>query len=131
MPKGSTLTDFARELASQVDKAPACAGGREHGRHGGAGLAALTGPERTAIISSWKGPHEMPPPIKLLRGTHPERLLTRQFIQASLPFMRWQMGVEGQGGGEALRRTVGGAHGGTAAGADRCRAALGRPGQNP
>jgi hypothetical protein len=36
----------------------------------------------------------MPPPLKLLRGTHPERILSKVFIQRSLPFMRWQMGVE-------------------------------------
>ena len=96
MPKGSTLTDFARELASQVDKKrPHALVGVSMGGMVAQELAVLTGPERTVIISSWKGPHEMPPPIKLLRGTHPERLLTRQFIQASLPFMRWQMGVEG------------------------------------
>jgi hypothetical protein len=46
------------------------------------------------LISSWKGPQEMPAHLKLLRGTHPERLLSKIFMQGSLPVIRWQMGVE-------------------------------------
>ncbi len=95
MPKGSTLADFASALAARVDK------GRAHALVGvsmgglvAQELAALTGPQRVVIISSWKGPHEMPAPIKVLRGTHPEKLLSRAFIQRTKPFLRWQMGAD-------------------------------------
>jgi hypothetical protein len=57
-------------------------------------LAAITDPRHVVIISSWKGPQEMPQHLKLLRGTHPERVLSRTFLQRAMPLFRWQMGVE-------------------------------------
>lgn len=95
MPEGSGLRDYAEALAAQVDvTVPHALIGVSMGGMVAEELAQLTKPERTIIISSWKGPQEMPPPIRLLRGTHPERLLTPTFVRTSLPLMRWQMGVE-------------------------------------
>lgn len=95
MPVGSSLADFARALAPQVDAAtPHALVGVSMGGMVAQELAALTGPERVVIISSWKGPEEMPAAIKMLRGTHPERVLTAAFMRRTIPFVRWQMGVE-------------------------------------
>lgn len=95
MPDGSHLRDYAAVLVGQVDvDHPHVLVGVSMGGMVVQEMAALTRPVRTIIISSWKGPQEMPPPLKLLRGTHPERILSKVFIQRSLPFMRWQMGVE-------------------------------------
>jgi pimeloyl-ACP methyl ester carboxylesterase len=95
MPEGSSLADFARALADQVDRTrPHALVGVSMGGMVVQEMAALTRPERTVIISSWKGPQEMPPPIRVLLGTHAERLLTPVFMKNTLPLMRWQMGVE-------------------------------------
>lgn len=98
MPEGSLLRDYAAVLAAKVDASgPHVLIGVSMGGMVAQELAMLTKPAGVVIISSWKGPQEMPPPLKLLRGTHPERILSKVFIQRSLPFMRWQMGVESAG----------------------------------
>ncbi|MFN3874559.1 MAG: alpha/beta fold hydrolase [Flavobacteriales bacterium] len=95
MPAGSTLRDYALVLARRVDASrPHALVGVSMGGMVGQEMAALTHPARTIIISSWKGPHEMPMPISLLRRTQPERLITAAFIKRTLPFIRWQMGLE-------------------------------------
>ncbi|MEZ4755656.1 MAG: alpha/beta hydrolase [Flavobacteriales bacterium] len=95
MHEGSDLRDFAEALARRVDTSvPHALVGVSMGGMVAQEMAAITRPWRTIIISSWKGPHEMPPPIRLLRGTHPERLLTPAFLRTSMPLMRWQMGAE-------------------------------------
>lgn len=95
MPEGSTLSDFALALADRVDKDhPHAFVGVSMGGMVAQELAANTRPQQVIIISSWKGPQEMPPPIRVLRGTHAERLLTPAFMKRTLPVMRWQMGVE-------------------------------------
>lgn len=95
MPEGSSLADFAGVLARQVDRMrPHALVGVSMGGMVVQEMAAYTLPERTVIISSWKGPQEMPPPIRVLRGTHAERLMTPAFVKSTLPLMRWQMGVE-------------------------------------
>jgi pimeloyl-ACP methyl ester carboxylesterase len=95
MPEGSSLRDYAARLAERVDAdRPHALIGVSMGGMEVQEMAALTGPARTVIISSWKGPQEMPPPIRVLRGTHAERLLTPAFMKRTLPLMRWQMGVE-------------------------------------
>lgn len=95
MPEGSSLKDYASALADRVDAS------REHGIIGvsmggmvAQELALMTKAQRTVIISSWKGPQEMPMPLRLMRGTHPERLLTPAFMKRLLPVVRWQMGLE-------------------------------------
>lgn len=94
MPAGSTVKDYATVLAPKVDTTrPHVLIGVSMGGMVAQELAALTGPQRVVIISSWKGPHEMPAPIKVLRGTHPEKLLSRAFIQRTKPFLRWQKGA--------------------------------------
>jgi pimeloyl-ACP methyl ester carboxylesterase len=93
--EGTSLRDYAEALAERVmAAAPHALIGVSMGGMVAQEMAALTQPVRTIIISSWKGPQEMPPPVRLLRGTHPERLITAAFLRSSLPLMRWQMGAE-------------------------------------
>lgn len=95
MPVGSSLLDFAKALATKVDTSkPHALIGVSMGGMVAQEMAALTKPERVIIISSWKGPEEMPRAIKVMGGTHPERLLTKSFMEHTIPFVRWQMGVE-------------------------------------
>lgn len=96
MPEGSSLVDFAKKLALEVDSSrPHILIGMSMGGMVVQEMAALTKPKAVAIISSWKGPAEMPLHIRALRGKHPERVLTKAMLQRLLPVIRWQMGVEG------------------------------------
>jgi surfactin synthase thioesterase subunit len=95
MPEGSTLRDYAEVLARRVDTTkPHALIGVSMGGMVAQEIALITKPQRTILISSWKGPHEMPMPIRLLRGTHAEKLLTPAFMKRALPLVRWQMGLE-------------------------------------
>lgn len=95
MPAGSTMTEYAKALAAQVDTTrPHVLIGVSMGGMVAQELAALTKPVKVIIISSWKGPQEMPRQIRLLRGTHPERILTPMILKQTLPIARWQMGIE-------------------------------------
>jgi pimeloyl-ACP methyl ester carboxylesterase len=95
MPEGSSLRDYAEVLARRVDTNQAHAlVGVSMGGMVAQEMALITRPARTIIISSWKGPQEMPMPVKLLRGTHAEKLLTPVFMKHALPMVRWQMGLE-------------------------------------
>lgn len=95
MPENSTLNDYARALASQVDDGtPHTLVGMSMGGMVAQEMASITRSMRTVIVSSWKGPQEMPPPIKLIRNSHPERVLTEEFMERMEPFLRWQMGAE-------------------------------------
>ncbi len=94
MPEGSSLADYARALASQVDAArPHALIGVSMGGMVAQELAPITHPQKVVIVSSWKGPQEMPQPLRLLRGTHPERILTPAVLKPMVPLIRWQMGV--------------------------------------
>lgn len=95
MPVGSGLADYARELALQVDASkPHALIGVSMGGMVAQELAAITHPRKVIIVSSWKGPQEMPRSLRMLRGTHPERILTTTVLKQTLPIARWQMGVE-------------------------------------
>ena len=95
MPAGSTLKDYASKLAKQVDPTrPHALVGVSMGGMVAQELAAITNPVRTIIISSWKGRQEMPMHIRILNGTHPERVLTPAVLKQTMPLARWQMGVE-------------------------------------
>lgn len=95
MPEGSSLNEYAAALAGRVDASRAHALiGVSMGGMVAQEMALLTKPRHTVIISSWKGPQEMPMPLRLMRGTHPERLLTPAFMKRLLPVVRWQMGLE-------------------------------------
>lgn len=92
---GTTIGDLARMFAGHIvgDK-PHALIGVSMGGMVAQELAAITHPQRTIIISSWKGPQEMPWSLRLLRGTHPERILTSLLLKQMLPLVRWEMGVE-------------------------------------
>jgi pimeloyl-ACP methyl ester carboxylesterase len=95
MPAGSALVDYARNLAARVDTTkPHVLIGVSMGGMVAQELASLTHPQKVIIVSSWKGPEEMPRSLRLLRGTHPERILTPAVLKQTLPLARWQMGVE-------------------------------------
>jgi len=95
MPAGSTMKDYAAALALQVDTTrPHVLIGVSMGGMVAQELAALTKPVKVIIISSWKGPEEMPRQIRMLRGTHPERMLTPMILKQTLPLARWQMGID-------------------------------------
>ena len=69
MPEGSSLVDFAKKLALEVDSSrPHILIGMSMGGMVVQEMAALTKPKAVAIISSWKGPAEMPLHIRALRG---------------------------------------------------------------
>lgn len=96
LPRGATLKDYALAQASRVDQArPHVLIGVSMGGMVAQELAAITHPAMVILISSWKGTEEMPWSIRLLRGTHPERMLSRAVITRSLPVVRWEMGVQG------------------------------------
>jgi len=95
MPEGSTLRDYAEVLARRVDATkPHALIGVSMGGMVAQEMASITKRERTIIISSWKGPHEMPMHLRLLRGTHAEKLLTPAFMKRVMPVVRYQMGLE-------------------------------------
>ncbi|MBK9149072.1 MAG: alpha/beta hydrolase [Flavobacteriales bacterium] len=95
MPEGSTLRDYAEVLARRVNATkPHALIGVSMGGMVAQEMAAITKPVRTILISSWKGPHEMPMHLRLLRGTHAEKLLTPAFMKRVMPMVRYQMGLE-------------------------------------
>ena len=94
MPAGTSIGGYAAVLAARVDAT------RKHALVGvsmggmvAQEMAALTAPARVVILSSWKGPQEMPHAVKLLRATHPERMLTSAVVQRARSFLRWQLGA--------------------------------------
>jgi len=97
MAAGSSLRHFAETIAERIDaKRPHVLIGMSMGGMVVQEMAAITKPARVVIISSWKGPHEMPLPIRSLRGTHPERILTKEVLKRLMPMIRWQMGASGK-----------------------------------
>lgn len=97
MAPGSSLRHFAEALAERIDASrPHVLIGMSMGGMVVQEMAAITNPEQVIIISSWKGPQEMPLPIRSLRGTHPERMLTKEVLKRLMPMIRWQMGVSGE-----------------------------------
>lgn len=95
MPAGSTLQDFAEAIAGRIDPGvPHVLVGVSMGGMVAQELAAITHPVLVIIISSWKGPQEMPWSLRLLRGTHPESILSQSILKQALPLVRWEMGVE-------------------------------------
>jgi pimeloyl-ACP methyl ester carboxylesterase len=91
---GATLRDFAAAYAERIGPSPLAIVGMSMGGMIAQELQAMVAPQHLVLLSTWTGPTEMPPPLKLLRGTHPERLLTRRFLDHILPMVRWQMGAE-------------------------------------
>lgn len=95
VPVGTSLSDFAKLLAGRVDASkPHALIGVSMGGMVAQELASITHPIRVIIVSSWKGPHEMPRHLRMLRDTHPERILTPMVLKQALPLVRWRMGVE-------------------------------------
>lgn len=95
MGTGAGLRRFAEVMADRVDiQRPHALVGVSMGGMVAQEMAAITRPLHTIIISSWKGPQEMPLHIRSLRGTRPERLITGAMLRHLMPMVRWQMGVE-------------------------------------
>lgn len=95
MPLGATLADYARKLLPLVDTStPHVLIGVSMGGMVAQEMAAMSAPRAVVIISSWKGPDEMPRPLRMMRGLHPERSLSAALIKHTLPLIHWQMGVE-------------------------------------
>ncbi len=95
MVEGSTIRDYAKNLAAGIAKEePHVVIGMSMGGMIAQELAAITGPVLVIIISSWKGPKEMPVSLKAMRGTHPERVVSKKVIDRILPLLYWQMGAE-------------------------------------
>lgn len=97
MAMGSSLHHFAAALAERIDsRRPHVLIGMSMGGMIAQELALMTRPRGTFLISTWKGPQEMPLPIRSLRGTHPERLVNKALLRRIMPMVRWQMGVQGE-----------------------------------
>lgn len=94
MEMGSSLRHYAEVLAQRIPPgSPHVLVGMSMGGMIAQELAAVTRPVRTVIISSWKGPQEMPLPLRTLRGTHPERTINPVLLRRLGPMIRWTMGV--------------------------------------
>lgn len=97
MATGSSLRHYAEAIAERIDaKRPHVLIGMSMGGMVVQEMASITKPKHVVIISSWKGPQEMPLPIRSLRGTHPERVLTKEVLRRLMPMIRWQMGASGK-----------------------------------
>jgi pimeloyl-ACP methyl ester carboxylesterase len=98
MPRGSSLADYAAALAARVNKRePHVLLGVSMGGMVAQEMAAITGPRKVIIVSSWKGPWEMPPLIRWLRPFRPEMLLTEWIMRRCVPvirLMRAKLGME-------------------------------------
>ena len=91
---GASIPDHSREMSGAVEKGRNVLIGMSMGGMIMQEMAAITRPDLVIIISSWKSADEMPIWIKQLRGTHPERIVSKEFIDRVLPFLYWQMGAE-------------------------------------
>jgi pimeloyl-ACP methyl ester carboxylesterase len=107
MEEDDTIRDQAMALRSSISEdVPHMILGMSMGGMIAQELASITSPHRVVIISSWKGPEEMPAPLKTMRGTHPERVLSEKLIDRILPFLFWQMGAESEDDRELIRSFV-------------------------
>lgn len=97
MAEGASIGDHAQALLPEVrTDAPHVLVGMSMGGMIAQELAQLSRPILTILISSWKGPGEMPVWIRTLQGKHPERVVTQKFIDRILPLLYWQMGAESE-----------------------------------
>jgi pimeloyl-ACP methyl ester carboxylesterase len=104
MPKGSTLADYAHALLPAINaREEHVLIGTSMGGMVAQELSLTTGPWRTIIISSWKGPQERPWLLDLLGRLRAERMVNDFFMKHFVPtvrVMRWKLGMEG---GDATR----------------------------
>jgi len=104
LPEGATIRDQAEELLKAIDPTEKnVLIGVSMGGMIAQEIANMIAVDRVIIISSWKGPEEMPVALKALRGTHPERVLNPKFIDRILPLLYWQMGAEHEDDRELVR----------------------------
>ena len=98
LDRGSTLRDYARVLAKEVNTAePHMLVGISMGGMVAQEMAGITRPVKVIIISSWKGPQEMPRLIRWMRPLRVEVLLTGWMMRRCVPvirFMRAKLGME-------------------------------------
>ena len=95
LPEGATIRDQAEELLQAIDPTEKnVLIGVSMGGMIAQEIANMIAVDRVIIISSWKGPEEMPVALKALRGTHPERVLNPKFIDRianSCDHSRWTL----------------------------------------
>ncbi|MBS1582468.1 MAG: alpha/beta hydrolase [Bacteroidetes bacterium] len=88
-PKGCTLAGIARAMHAQVDTTrPHVLVGVSMGGMVAQELALLTRPERVVLISSWTGPQEWPPFVRLNARLRPLWTINRFSLWATWPFKR-------------------------------------------
>jgi pimeloyl-ACP methyl ester carboxylesterase len=93
MQQAAAIADYAKALAKHIGSDEHVLLGMSMGGMIVQELAALTKPRSVIIISSWKGPHEMPGALKALRGTHPQKVVTPKFLERVKPLLYWQLGA--------------------------------------
>ncbi|MCB0794122.1 MAG: alpha/beta fold hydrolase [Flavobacteriales bacterium] len=97
LSKGDRISDIAARHMEAIDRTtPHAFIGVSMGGMIAQEMAAMAPPTRLILISTWKGPQEMPRHVLALRGTHPERMITPFLMGRVAPLMRmlrWQLGL--------------------------------------
>lgn len=95
MAVGASLQDYARKLAVHVDASqPHALLGVSMGGMVALEMAQMTQAKLTVLISSWKGPQEMPPGMKLLDRLHVSALINEWTVRMSSPMLKFTLGGE-------------------------------------
>lgn len=95
MPDGASLKDYAAKLAAQVDTStPYALVGVSMGGMVALEMAQLLQPKLTVLISSWKGPEEMPASIKAIGRLNATSLINEWTLRFSAPMLKFTLGGE-------------------------------------
>jgi pimeloyl-ACP methyl ester carboxylesterase len=92
--KDHDLRHIATVLADRVDTSrPHVLVGVSMGGMVAQEMAALTGPSKVVLISSWTGPHEMPPHVRLARALRLYTLVNETTMRGTWPLKQWLVGM--------------------------------------